>query len=97
MSSDVNRFTLRFSKNSAEQQMAYKILSSIPAGKRTDFICGIINKHVLNQQLDDMIYRAVKRAMNENPAVAWAAPQKQQKKHKEGEIREDIMDFLKSL
>lgn len=90
MSDKSNRFTLRFSKIIQEQQKAYQIILGIPTGKRTDFICRAINQYALNQELDEVVFRAVKRAINDDPSI-------RREKQNNSEIREDIMDFLKGL
>ena len=90
VSSDSDRFTLRFSKKNPEQLKAYQILLSIPPGKRTEFICRAMNQHTLNHELDDIVYRAVKRALNDVPCI-------RQERQNDDEIRDDIMNFLKGL
>lgn len=49
---------------------------------------------MLHQEIDDLVYRAVKRALSDNKDISI---QTLRDGHNDAEIRDDIMEFLKSL
>ncbi|WP_258106862.1 hypothetical protein [Christensenella minuta] len=92
MSTDSHRLHLRFSMLKPEQRQAYEIITSIPAGQRMEFLCGLLNRYRQYDRLESLIHTAVKKALHEfKPQIQT------QKRPEAGEIRGDIMDFLASL
>ena len=49
---------------------------------------------MLHQEIDDLVYRAVKRALSDNKDIS---KQPTRDGHNDTEIRDDIMEFLKNL
>lgn len=93
MNEDTRRLHLRFSLQRPEQRQAYEIISAIPAGKRMEYLCTLINQKERYSDLEQLIVNAVKKALLDySPQI-----QPTKEEHTAGEIREDIMDFLESL
>jgi hypothetical protein len=93
MSGDSRRLHLRFSLKRPEQKKAYEMISSIPPGKRMEYLCSLINQKERYSDLERHITSAVKKALVDYQLQTQHA----KKESKSEEIRDDIMDFLASL
>ncbi len=93
MSEDTRRLHLRFSMQRLEQKKAFEIISAIPAGRRMEYLCGLINRETRMHDLEQHITNAVRNALSDYQI----AIQPSKEDNAAGEIREDIMDFLASL
>lgn len=92
MSTDTKRLHLRFSMARPEQRQAYEIISSIPAGQRMDFLCGLVARHQQYSDLETLIYNTIKKALQEyQPSLPL------QEQPETGEIPSDILGFLTNL
>jgi hypothetical protein len=93
MSEDTRRLHLRFSMQRPEQKKAFEIISAIPAGRRMEYLCGLINRETQLHDLERHIINAVRKALSDyQPQI-----QPSKEENTAEEIREDIMDFLASL
>lgn len=95
MSRDYERITLRLSKSNAQHNQAYKTLQAVPYGKRTEYICRLINQNAQFQDLEDIVYRSVNRALSEHKGAAITT-QDQADQQKSG-VTNEMLDFLRSL
>ncbi len=85
---EVKRIGLRLSLENEVQRRVWELIQEIPKGKRTERICEMLLAYQEQENLEDTIYRSVKRALHAEKAAA--------KKESE-EIEENVLDFLASL
>jgi hypothetical protein len=93
MSEDTRRLHLRFSMQRPEQKKAFEIISAIPAGRRMEYLCGLINRETRLHDLEQHITSAVRKALSDYQIAIQPAKEENATE----EIRGDIMDFLASL
>ena len=89
---DKRRLNLAFSLSQREQRKAWKRLSAIPAGQRTDAVCRMVNGYMEQHELLDAI-RAVLR--EELTGVSFSKNNVQPEQA--GDVDADVLGFLLSL
>lgn len=88
---DKRRLNLSFSMTSNRQRQAWKRISAIPPGRRTDFVC----QAVLGGETAALLDAVRDTIRAELHGVTVKKEEKQQAEA--GEIREDILGFLRAL
>lgn len=89
---DKRRLNLSFSMSQREQRKAWKLLSAIPAGQRTDAVCRMVNGYMEHHELLDAI-RAILR--EELTGVSFSKNNMQPEQA--GDVDADVLGFLLSL
>ena len=88
---EVKRIGLRLALGNEKQRRAWELIQAIPKGKRTEHICEMLISCKEQEALEETIYRAVKRALCEEGIY------RKEKKERQEEIGENMLDFLASL
>ena len=86
------RLNLSFSLASSQQREAWHILSSIPAGQRTEAICSMVNGYMDQQALLDAV-RGIIREELHGVSFVTEKPQPEQA----GDVDADVLGFLRAL
>ena len=89
---DKRRVNLSSSLSQREQRKAWKRLSAIPAGQRTDAVCRMVNGYMEHHELLDAI-RAILR--EELTGVSFSKNNMQPEQA--GAVDEDVLGFLRAL
>ena len=87
------RLNLSFSMASPLQREAWKILSAVPAGQRTDAVCYAVCR--IHEQ--DTLLDAVRTAIREELGSVGFATEQPQQPQQAGDVGADILEFLCSL
>ena len=86
---DKRRLNLSFSLTSPQQREAWRILSSIPAGQRTDTVCRMVCK--AHEQ--DALLSAIRGLIRDNLDLTTEKSQQAQA----GDMDENVLGFLLAL
>ena len=87
------RLNLSFSMASPLQREAWKILSAVPVGQRTDAVCHAVCRiHERNSLLD-----AVRTVIREELGSVSFSTEKPQQPQEAGNIDDDVLGFLAAL
>ncbi len=87
------RLNLAFSMTSPLQREAWKILSAIPAGQRTDAVC-----HAVCRACEwDSLLDAVRAAIREELGCAGFTTEQPQQPQQAGDVDDNVLGFLLAL
>lgn len=89
---DKRRLNLSFSMSQSSQRTAWKHLSAIPAGQRTEAICSMVNGYMDQQALLDAV-RGIIREELHGVSFVTEKPQPEQA----GDVDADVLGFLRAL
>lgn len=89
---DKRRLNLSFSMSRRSQRNAWKRLSAIPAGQRTEAVCRMVNGYMDQQALLDAVRRMIREELN-GISIPTEKPQPKQA----GEVDADVLGFLRVL
>ena len=91
--SEKRRLNLSFSMASPLQREAWRILSAVPAGQRTDAVChAVCRVHEWDSLLD-----AVRTAIREELGSASFITEKPEQPQEAGDVDDDVLGFLLAL
>ena len=85
------RLTLRLNLHYEKHRQAWAILSEIPNGRRTDFICDVLLEKQEGDNLQELIRQIVRDEMK-HYEVKWEEPTK-----KGDAVDDTVIDFILSL
>lgn len=91
--SEKRRIGLAFYMDSPLQREAWKILSAIPVGKRTDAVCHAVCR--VHEQ--DSLLAAVRSVIREELGGAGFVRENTEQPQEAGYVGDDVLDFLLSL
>lgn len=99
MSDDVRRLALVLSMRNTDQAKAWDIVSAVPKGSRTEFICSRITAEENARELTEIVCAAVKKALAEYDMSHISMPPQEKKKENDEaeEIEENILGFITAL
>ena len=86
------RLNLAFSMSQREQRRAWKRLSAIPAGQRTDAVCRMVNGYMEQNELLDAIRTILREELT---GVSFS--NNNTKPEQAGDVDADVLGFLLSL
>ena len=86
------RLNLAFSMSQQEQRQAWKRLSAIPAGQRTDAVCRMVNGYMEQNELLDAIRTILREELT---GVSFSKNNMQPEQA--GDVDADVLGFLLSL
>lgn len=94
---DKRRLNLSFSMTQPLQREAWNVLSTIPAGQRTDYVCQIVQERKQRQSQEELLHN-IRLALREELKNANISIQNQEEKPNETEdIDSNVLGFLLSL
>lgn len=89
------RLNLAFSLAQPHQRRAWEWLSAIPAGQRTDAVCGLIRDHLDHKELLNAVRAAVREELESG--YSRGPIQEQNAQVQSGDVDEDVLGFLLAL
>lgn len=89
------RLNLAFSLAQPHQRRAWEWLSAIPAGQRTDAVCGLIRDRLSHEELLNAVRAAVREELENG--YPHSPMQEQNAQAKAGDVDEDVLGFLLAL
>ena len=88
------RLNLSFSMASPLQRKAWRILSAVPAGQRTDAVCRMILEHKNQTELLETVRIAIREELSSVQVTSKIEEPEQQET---GSVSDDVLGFLLSL
>ena len=88
------RLNLAFSLAQPYQRRAWEWLSTIPAGQRTDAVCGLIRDHMNQRELLDAVRTVVREELGQaRPPIQTENTMRTEA----GDVDNDVLGFLFAL
>ena len=90
--------TLTLSPENPLNAAAWRVISAVPKGKRTEYICRVLTEHERAEELAAVVYRSAVRALDEYGGTMQKPNNMTQGDSDEaGEIEQNFLGFLSAL
>lgn len=97
MSDDVRRLALVLSMRNAKHAKAWEIVTAVPKGRRTEFICSKIIAEEKARELTEIVFAAVKKALAEYDMTPKSMTEKKYESDEAEKIEKNILGFIAAL
>lgn len=93
--SEIHRVTLTLNMENQEQKHAWQYISSIPKGRRTQYICSKIVQQEKKKEWENLICNVIKEALRDCDIKQHT--EIQTKSDEAGELKDNILGYITSL